>query len=58
MAYIKTKFCDLEDKDIYSLENYCKKCGIKYSKWYKEDWDFGEDENTLRKLNRIRRKIV
>ncbi len=44
--------------DIYFLENYAKKLGIKYSKWYKEDWKFGEDEETLKKLNDIRRKIV
>lgn len=58
MAYIKTKFCDVEEKDIYIIENYCKKWGIKYSKWYKKDWDFGESEENLQKLNEIRKKIV
>lgn len=59
MAYIKTLFCDISEKDIYMLENYCKKWGIKYSKWYKDDWKFGEEnENMLKKLNDTRRKIV
>lgn len=59
MAYVKTLFCDISEKDIYMLENYCKKWGIKYSKWYKDDWKFGEEnENVLKKLNETRRKIV
>lgn len=59
IAYAKTLFCDIEESDIYYLENYCKKWGIKYSKWYKEDWKFGEeDEEKLKKLNETRRKIV
>lgn len=44
--------------DIYLFENYSKKLGIKYSKWYKEDWKFGEDEETLKKLNDIRKKVI
>lgn len=59
ISYVKTLFCDIDEKDIYMLENYCKKWGIKYSKWYKEDWKFGENnEETLEKLNQTRRKIV
>lgn len=59
ISYAKTLFCDVEEKDIYFLENYCKKWGIKYSKWYKEDWKFGEnDKENLEKLNQTRRKIV
>ena len=58
ITYVKTKFCDIDDAEIYKLENYCKKCGIKYSKWYKEDWKFGENENTLKELNSIRMKII
>ncbi len=58
ISYTKLKFCDIENKDIYMLENYAKKWGIKYSKWYKEDWNFGEDEETLKKLNSIRKKVV
>lgn len=58
MAYIKTKFSGLKDEEIYILENYCKKWGIKYSKWYKEDWKFGENEETLKYLNNIRKKAI
>lgn len=58
ISYVKTKFCDIEEKDIYKLENYSKKWGIKYSKWYKEEWKFGEDEETLKELNEIRKKAI
>lgn len=59
ISYVKLKLCaDLEDNDIYLLEDYCKKWGIKYSKWYREDWKFGADEESLIKLNEIRRKVI
>lgn len=58
ITYAKLKFCDITDDDIYKLENYCKKLGIKYSKWYKEDWKFGEDEKSLEELNTIRKKLI
>ena len=31
--YIKTGFLDIEPEEIYALENYCLKWGIKYRKW-------------------------
>ncbi|MCI9365079.1 MAG: hypothetical protein HFJ54_00080 [Clostridia bacterium] len=59
ISYIKTSFCDIEEKDIYEIENFAKKWGVKYSKWYKNDWDFGEEnKQKLEYLNLIRRKIV
>ena len=58
MAYIKTKFCDLEETEIYKIENYAQKWGIKYSKWYKTDWTYGEDEESLKELNKIRKKAI
>ncbi len=59
ISYAKTLFCDVEEEDLYLLENYCKKWGIKYSKWYKEDWNFGEEnKELLDRLNNTRRKIV
>lgn len=59
ISYIKTGFCDIEENEIYELENYAKKWGIKYSKWYKEDWNFGEeDKEKLERLNVARRKAI
>ena len=59
ISYAKLGFCDITEEEIFYLENYAKKWGIKYSKWYKEDWNFGEkDKQKLVKLNETRRKIV
>ena len=46
--YIKTGFLDITKEDIYAFENYCLKWGIKYSKWYKGEWNF-HDENEISK---------
>ena len=37
LGYIKLGFCDIEKEDIYKIENYIKKWGIKGSKKYKEE---------------------
>lgn len=57
-SYIKTGFLDIEKSDIYKLENYCKKWGIKRSKWYKEDWTYDSDIKDIEYLNELRKKIV
>ena len=50
--YIKTGFLDIEPEEIYALENYCLKWGIKYSKWYKGEWNFHDEDDTNRDTNR------
>lgn len=42
-AYIKSGFLDLNENDIYTLENYTKKFGINRSKWYKKEWQQNEE---------------
>ena len=56
IAYMKTGFCDIAKNDLYILENYCKKWGIKYSKWYKDDWDYGDIDKDY--INNLRKKVV
>lgn len=59
MSYAKTSLLDISDEDIYLIENFAKKWGIKYSKWYKSDWNFGEEDlDKLKYINKIRRKLV
>lgn len=53
ITYIKCGMIDANKEEIYSLENYAYKWGIRGSKWYKEDWDY-EEENP----NDLRKKIV
>ena len=57
-SYIKTGFAHIEKKDIYMLENYCKKWGIRGNKWYKEDWNYDSLNMDIEYLNELRKKIV
>lgn len=43
--YIKTGFLDITPEELYGLENYCLKWGIKYSKWYKGEWNFHDEDD-------------
>ncbi len=60
--YLKTGFVNIEREEIFKLENYCIRWGIKGNKWYKEDWNYvGKDEYTkeeVDRLNELRRIIV
>ena len=53
--YAKLGFTTLEKEEIYKLENYAKKWGIRGSKWYKEDFKFGDN---LDEINSIRKILV
>ena len=57
-ASLKTGFYPLESEEIFNLENYCIKWGIKGKKWYEKDWDFGEESEKKEYWNTLRRKIV
>lgn len=53
--YIKCGFLELENNDIYLLENYALKWDIKGSKWYKQEWNFyDEEEIGKEKLDKIK----
>lgn len=58
--YIKTGFIsDIEDEDIWIIENYILRWAIKGSKWYKGDWNFyNETDEEKDKILHIREKIV
>lgn len=57
--YIKTGLLDINEEEMFKLENYCIKWGIKGSKWYKEDWTYGNlSAEELTKLNELRKKVI
>ena len=60
--YIKMGFLEIDELDLYELESFCLKWGIKQSRWYLKDWKFGEDseENTklLKRMNELRHIVV
>lgn len=60
LNYLKIGFSDIENDDIFKLENYCTKWGIKQNKW-KKDFSFGIKEETkeqIEYLNNLRKQII
>lgn len=59
--YLKTGFLELSQEEIYELENYCIRWGIKQNKWYSSTWEFhDETEFNKDKIERFRvmQKII
>lgn len=56
--YLKTGLTNIKFNDIYLLENYALKYGIRGNKWYKEDFKIASTDEELAKLNELRIKIV
>lgn len=57
--YIKTEFVNIDENDIYNLENYCKKLGISGVKKFSNTWKITTDNNEdIQKLNETRSKII
>ena len=60
-GYIKSGFCDIEKEEIFKLENYCNKWGIKQSKWkrdFKYDLESENKRQETERLNEIRKFII
>lgn len=57
--HIKSGFLDISNEDIFKLENYCIKWGIKGKKWYNEDWNYGNlTAEELTYYNDLRKKVI
>ncbi len=58
--YLKIGFTDIEEDDIFKLENYCTKWGIKQNKW-KSDFNLGindANKEEIEYLNKLRKQII
>ncbi|MCR5186469.1 MAG: exodeoxyribonuclease V subunit gamma [Clostridia bacterium] len=56
--YLKLGLLDIDEIDIYKLENYCLKWGIKYNKWYSKKFEYEELNEEQEHLENLREKIV
>lgn len=54
--YLKTGFTEIDENDIFKLEKYCIKYGIKNNK-FKKDFIYGKKEE-LDFLNELRKQII
>lgn len=43
LGYIKTGFTTLNNEEVYTLENYALKWGLKGNKWYAKEWEFYDE---------------
>lgn len=58
-GYIKLGFCDIEKDEIFKLENYCTKWGIKQSKWKRDfTYELENKQQEIERLNELRKEII
>ena len=60
-SYIKLGFFDYDKEEIFKLENYCNKWGIKQNKWkkdFKYELDNEKTKKEIERLNEIRKEII
>ncbi len=53
--YLKLGFSNIEEDEIFELENYCNKWGIKQNKWKK---DFIYETEKMDRYNELRKQII
>lgn len=56
--YLKIGLLKISKYDIYKLENYCKKWGVRGSKWYNKKFNFEPANEVQENLENIRKQIV
>ena len=56
--YLKIGLLQIENEDIYALENYCRKWGIKGSKFYNKEFEYEQINDAQEKLESLRKQIV
>ena len=60
-SYIKLGFFDYEKEEIFKLENYCNKWGIKQNKWKKDftyELEIESKKKEVERLNEIRKERI
>ena len=56
--YLKIGLLDIDEEDIYLLENYCRKWGIRGNKFYNKKFEYEQLNDVQEKLESLRQKIV
>ena len=58
MNFLKVGLNSFNAEDIYELENYCKKWGIRSSKWYNREFNYEPVNDLQNKLEKMRKEII
>ncbi|MBR3613985.1 MAG: helicase-exonuclease AddAB subunit AddB [Clostridia bacterium] len=56
--YLKIGLLQIENEDIYNLENYCRKWGIKGAKFCNKELEYEQINDAQEKLENLRKQIV
>lgn len=59
--YLKIGFSDIDEDEIFKLENYCIKWGIKQKKWkkdFKYELDNQSKKQEVERLNELKKQII
>lgn len=59
--YLKLGFSDIEPDEIFELENYCNKWGIKQNKWKKDftyEMEKEDKKQKIERYNELRKQII
>ena len=59
--YLKLGFSEIEEDEIFELENYCNKWGIKQNKWKKDfvyEMEKEEKRQKIERYNELRKQII
>ncbi len=62
IQYLKLGFSNISNEELYEFENYTKKWGIKGAKWYKNEWNFGQQTDEAKeqaeRMMQIKEKVI
>ena len=58
LNYLKIGLLPIRKEDIYALENYCMKWGIRGQKWYNKSFEYEEINDKQEVLESLRKQIV
>lgn len=56
--YLKTGLTNVQEEDIFLLESYALRWGIKGKKWYQKEWEIAESDEEREKLEALRKQVV
>lgn len=56
--YLKIGLLKIDQDDIYMLENYCMKWGIRGNKWYAREFNYEQINDKQEKLEDLRKKLL
>ena len=58
MNFVKLGLNEFSSEEIYELENYCKKWGIKSSKWYNREFNYEPINELQTRMESIRKSVI